>query len=69
MNRTPKQAFDIYRKTTDPTLRLATAAGTRLPPHFTPKDWRLMKGATVLHSDVPQDVAVKGYCYFQVLKG
>jgi hypothetical protein len=28
-----------------------------------------MKEASVLHSDTPKDVATKGYCYFQVLKG
>jgi hypothetical protein len=69
MRETPKQTFDVYRKRTDPTLRIATTPGAGVPPSFPSKDWTLMKEASLLHSDVPRDVAKKGYCYFQVLKG
>jgi hypothetical protein len=69
MSTTSKQHFDIYRKRTNPTLRLATKPGDRLPRQFPAKDWTLMKGPCVLHTDVSNDVRIKGYCYFQVLKG
>lgn len=62
--------LDVYIKTSDPTLRIATAARAGLPAHFKNKDWRLLKNSSsILHSDVPRDVAVNGYCYFQVSKG
>jgi hypothetical protein len=69
MRASPKQTFDVYRKRTDPTLRLATPLGAGVPGQFTSKDWTLMKEASLLHSDVPRDLAAKGYCYFQVIKG
>jgi len=69
MRETPKQTFDVYRKRTNPTLRLATKPGAGLPQNFLAKDWTLMKEPSLLHSDVPKDVGVKGYCYFQILKG
>jgi hypothetical protein len=69
MNTTPKQAFDVYRKKTNSTLRLATAPGAGLPRQFPVKEWILTKEPSTLHSDATKDVAVKGYCYFQVLKG
>jgi hypothetical protein len=69
MGTTPKQTFDMYRNRTNPSLRLATASGARVPRKFRPSEWTLMKEASVLHSDTPKDVATKGYCYFQVLKG
>jgi hypothetical protein len=69
MREAPTQPFDVYRKRTDPTLRVATARGAPLPPQFSARNWTLMKETSLLHSDVPKDIAVKGYCYFQVLKG
>jgi hypothetical protein len=69
MRTTPKQTFDIYRKRANPSLRLATEKGARLPSQFRAAQWTLMKEASVLHSDISKDVATKGYCYFQVLKG
>jgi hypothetical protein len=64
-----KIAYDVYRGTTDRTLRLATMAGTRLPAHLKRKDWVLMpKGKSPLHSDVDRDVAVRGYCFFQLVE-
>jgi hypothetical protein len=58
MSATPKQTFDVYRKKTNPTLRLAVAPGAGLPGQFASKDWTLV-----------EDVATKGYCYFQLVKG
>ena len=34
MSATPKQTFDVYRKRTNPTLRLAVAPGADLPGQF-----------------------------------
>jgi hypothetical protein len=62
-----KIEYDVYRGTTDPTLRLATMPGAGLPAHVKRKDWVLMpKGKSILHTDADRDVAVYGYCYFQV---
>jgi hypothetical protein len=57
------------RKRTNPTLRLAVAPGAGLPGQFASKDWTLLEEPSVLHSDVSEDVAAKGYCYFQLVKG
>jgi hypothetical protein len=65
-----KIAYDLYRGTTDRTLRLATMPGAGLPAHVKRKDWVLMqKGKSPLHSDVDRDVAVQGYCFFQLVDG
>jgi hypothetical protein len=69
MSATPKQTFDVYRKRTNPTLRLAVAPGAGLSGQFASKDWTLVEEPSVLHSDVSEDVATKGYCYFQLVKG
>ena len=69
MSATPKQTFDVYRKRTNPKLRLAVAPGAGLPGQFASKDWTLVEEPSVLHSDVSEDVATKGYCYFQLVKG
>jgi hypothetical protein len=63
-------AYDIYRGINDPTLRLATMPGARLPVHLKRKDWVLMPaGKSPVHSDVARDVAVQGYCYLQIVAG
>lgn len=62
-----KIEYDVYRGTIDPTLRLATMPGAGLPAHVKRKDWVLMpKGKSILHTDADRDVAVYGYCFFQV---
>jgi hypothetical protein len=64
-----KIAYDVYRGTTDRTLRLATMPGAGLPAHVKRKDWVLMpKGKSALHSDANRDVAVQGYCFFQLVE-
>ncbi len=64
-----KIAYDVYRGTADRTLRLAMMPGTRLPAHLKRKDWVLIpKGKSPLHSDVDRDVAVRGYCFFQLVE-
>jgi hypothetical protein len=64
-----KIAYDVYRGATDRTLRLATMPGAGLPAHVKRKDWVLMqKGKSPLHSDVDRDVAVRGYCFFQLVE-
>jgi hypothetical protein len=64
-----KIAYDVYRGTTDRTLRLATMPGAGLPAHVKRKDWVLIpKGKSPLHSDVDRDVAVQGYCFFQLVE-
>jgi len=39
---TTKIEYDVYRGTTDRTLRLATMPGAGLPAHLKRKDWILM---------------------------
>ncbi len=64
-----KIAYDVYRGATDRTLRLATMPGAGLPAHVKRKDWVLIpKGKSPLHSDVDRDVAVQGYCVFQLVE-
>ena len=66
---TAGNAYDVYRGTADRTLRLATLHGAGLPAHFKRKDWVLMPhGKSPLHSDVDRDVAVRGYCFFQLVE-
>ena len=61
-------AYDVYRGTADRSLRLAMLPGAGLPAHVKRKDWVLMpNGKSPLHSDVDHDVAVKGYCFFQLV--
>jgi hypothetical protein len=69
MRAIPKQTFDVYRKEDQPKLRLAVAPGAGLPGQFASKDWTLVEEPSVLHSDVSEDIATKGYCYFQLVKG
>jgi hypothetical protein len=62
-----KIEYDVYRGTSDPSLRLATMPGAGLPAHVKRKDWVLMpKGKSILHTEADRDVAVKGYCFFQI---
>jgi hypothetical protein len=62
-----KIAYDVYRGAADLTLRLATMPGAGLPAHIKRKDWVLMPhGKSPLHSEVDRDVALKGYCLFQL---
>ena len=57
-----KIAYDVYRGTSDRTLRLATMPGAGLPAHVKRKDWVLMPAAkSPLHSDVDRDVSSRGY--------
>lgn len=64
-----KIAYDVYRGAADRTLRLATMPGAGLPAHAKRKDWVLLpKGKSPVHSDADCDVAVKGYCLFQVVE-
>jgi hypothetical protein len=64
-----KIPYDVYRATTDRTLRLATLPGARLPAHLKRKDWVLMpKGKSPLHSDADRDIGVRGFCFFQVVE-
>ena len=62
--------YDVYRGTTDRTLRLATMPGAGLPAHVKRKHWVLLPaGKSLLHSDVDRDVGARGYCFFQVVEG
>ena len=63
-----KIVYDVYRGTSDPTLRLATMPGAGLPAHVKRKEWVLMPtGKSPLHSDVDRDVSGRGYCFFQLV--
>ena len=62
--------YEVYRGTTDRTLRLATMPGAGLPAHVKRKDWVPMpKGKSPVHSDADRDVGIHGYCFFQVVEG
>jgi hypothetical protein len=64
-----KIGYDVYRGTTDRTLRLATMPGAGLPAQVKRKDWVLLpRGKSPLHSDVDRDIAARGYCFFQVIE-
>ena len=63
----PKVTFDVYRKRTNPTLRLAVAPGAGLLGQFASKDWTLVEQPSALHSDVSEDVTTNGYCFFQLV--
>jgi hypothetical protein len=64
-----KIAYDLYRGTTDRTLRLATMPGAGLPAHVKRKDWILMPaGKSPVHSDTARDIALQGYCFFQLVE-
>ena len=66
---TARIAYDVYRGTADRTLRLATMPGAGLPAHAKRKDWVLMPtGKSPVHSDADRDIAVQGYCFFQVVE-
>jgi hypothetical protein len=68
MNVTEKITYDVYRKKSDASLRLATLPGAGLPAHVARKDWVLMPaGKSPLHSDTARDVGAYGYCFFQVV--
>jgi hypothetical protein len=63
-------AYDVYRGTTDRTLRLATMPDAGLPAHIKRKDWVLLPaGKSPLHSDTARDIGIRGYCFFQVVEG
>jgi hypothetical protein len=60
-------AYDVYRGTADGSLRLATLPGAGLPAHVKRKDWVLMpKGKPPFPFDIDRDIAVNGYCFFQL---
>jgi hypothetical protein len=64
-----KIAYDVYRGTTDRTLRLATMPGAGLPAQVKRKDWILMPaGKSPVHSDTARDIALQGYCFFQLVE-
>ena len=69
MNAISKQTFDVYRQKRNSALRLAIKSGAKFPSQFPAKEWVLMSESSVLHSDATLDIAVKGYCYFEVIKG
>ena len=59
--------YDVYRGTADRSLRLATLPGAGLPGNVKRKDWVLMpKGKPPFPYDIDRDIAVKGYCFFQL---
>jgi hypothetical protein len=62
--------YDVYRGTTDRTLRLATMPGAGLPDHVNRKDWVLPPaGKSPVHSETALGVGICGYCFLQVVEG
>jgi hypothetical protein len=67
---TARIAYDVYRGTSDRSLRLATMPGAGLPAHVKRRDWVLMPTAkSPVHTDADRDIAAHGYCFFQVVDG
>jgi hypothetical protein len=65
-----KTEFDVYQKTSDRALRLATAVGAGLPAHLRRREWVLMpSGKSPVHTDAARDIGVQGFCLFRVLDG
>jgi hypothetical protein len=63
-------AYDVYRGIADRTLRVATMPGAGLPAHLKRRDWILMPaGRSPVHSDIARDIALQGYCFFQLVAG
>jgi hypothetical protein len=63
-------AYDVYRGIADRTLRVATMPGAGLPAHLKRRDWILMPaGKSPVHSDIARDIALQGYCFFQLVAG
>jgi hypothetical protein len=68
MRRNPE--FDVYLRTSDRALRVATSLGAGLPVHFKRKEWILMpRGKSLVHTDAARDIAVQGFCLFRVVDG
>jgi hypothetical protein len=69
MNATVKTEYDVYCLKTDPTLRIAVAAGARLPARFKTLDWKPMaRGTSPLHSDVSRDIGARATAIFESSK-
>ena len=67
---TARIAYDIYCGTADRSLRLATLLGAGLPAHVKRGDWVLTPtGKSPVHTDADRDIAIYGYCFFQVVSG
>ena len=65
-----KTELDVYLKTSDRALRLATSVGAGLPAHLKRKDWVLMPtGKSLVHTDAARDIGVQGFCLFRVVDG
>jgi hypothetical protein len=64
---TATNAYDVYRGTTDRSLRLVTLPGAGLPAHVKRKDWVLMpNGKPPFPYDMDRDIFIKGYCFYQL---
>jgi hypothetical protein len=62
--------YDLYRGTTDRTLRLATMPGAGLPADLKTQRLGSAPGWEIpLHWDTARDVGVRDYCFFQGIKG
>jgi hypothetical protein len=62
---TARIAYDVYRGTSDRSLRLATMPGAGLPAQVKRRDWVLMPtGKSPVHTDADRDIAAHGYCFF-----
>ena len=61
-------AYDVHRKKTDFSYRMATLPGAGLPDHVDPKEWELMApGSSPIIEDAAQDIAARGFCFFRLV--
>jgi hypothetical protein len=66
--RREKMTYDVYRGTTDNSLRMATRPGAGLPNHVDAEDWVLMPaGTSQLIDDIDIDIADRGFCFFKLV--
>ena len=60
--------FDVYRRTSEPSERIATIALAGLPDHVVPSDWELLPSeSSQVIEDAPEDIAARGFSYFKLV--
>ena len=60
--------FDVYRRKSEPSERIATIALAGLPDHVVASDWELSPSeSSQVIEDAPEDIAARGFCYFKLV--
>lgn len=60
--------YDVYRRLSEPSERMAVRPGVGLPDHVDASDWELMpRGSSQVIEDAEGDIAARGFCYFKLV--